>query len=367
MEFRVRSAVADTPAYVPGKPADPVPGLKSFKLSSNEHFMEPLPSVVEEATKAMSMVNLYGDPGVFDLTEQLAQHLRVNQNQLAFGAGASEILSALTHITTEPGTNVVMPWPSFEMYPQLALLGGATPVKVPLRSDGGHDLGGMVQAIDDSTRLVILCSPNNPTGGVVDRDEFDAFMAKVPRDVLVVLDQAYLEYMTSGGFDGIDALEHNPNLVVVRTFSKAHGLAGLRIGWAVAQPQVIAAMRTALLPFGVSRAAQLAASASLRHIAQVEIRAKEIAAIRDDLQERLRATGMQLKDSQGGYVWLPLGQTSAAFEQACRAKGVSVRHLGDGVRVSVGEDEAMDRVVEVATEMADRISTAGPINIEVTR
>lgn len=351
MDFRLRSAIADTPAYVPGKPAAPVAGQKAYKLSSNEHFMPPLPAVVEAATKSLQSMNLYGDPGVFDLTEELAQHTGVDPSSIVFGAGASELLAALVQVTAEPGTEVVYPWPSFEMYPQLTLLAGATPVQVPLREDLGHDLGAMAEAINDSTRLVILCSPNNPTGGPVGRDEFEEFMTKVPRDVVVVLDQAYFEYMTDGGFDGIDVASSHPNLVVVRTFSKAHGLAGLRVGWAVAHPDIVSALRTAILPFSVSRVAQAAASASLRLVSEVDVRAKEIAKIRDDLEDRLRELGVPVVNSQGGFVWLPLGGDSEAFEVACREVGIAVRRLDGGVRVSIGEEEAMDRVAEVAAEL----------------
>lgn len=354
MEFRVRSAVADTPAYVPGKPAAPVAGQKAYKLSSNEHFMSPLPAVVEAAAKSLETMNLYGDPGVFDLTEEMAQHVNVETNQLLFGAGASEILAALFHITAESGTEVVFPWPSFEMYVPLTLLEGATPIKVPLREDLGHDLDAMADAINDRTRLVILCSPNNPTGGPVEREEFEEFMAKVPRDVLVALDQAYFEYMVEGGFDGMDALPSHPNLVVVRTFSKAHGMAGLRVGWAVAHPDVISAMRTAILPFSVSRVAQAAASASLRLASDVDVRAKEVARIRDDMQARLREIGIPVAESQGGFLWLPLEDKAEEFESACREVGVAVRQLTGGVRVSIGEEEAMDRVAHVAAEMVAR-------------
>lgn len=352
MEFRVRSAIADTPAYVPGKPAAPVPGLKTYKLSSNEHFMEPLPAVVEATARTLNDVNLYGDPGVFDLTQELSEHVGLDHNMLIFGAGASEILAALIHVTAEPGTNVIFPWLSFEMYPQLALLAGATPIKVPLTDDLRHDLGAMADAITADTRLILVCNPNNPTGTPVSREEFDTFMARVPGDILVALDQAYFEYMTAGGFDGLSALDAYPNLVVIRTFSKAHGLAGLRVGWAAAHPDIIAALRTAVLPFSVSRPAQAAASASVRLSAEVEVRAKEIAHIRDSFAARLRDLGFPIPESQGGFVWIPLGDVAQEFEAACREHGVSVRRLGDGVRVSIGNEEAMERVVTVAAHLA---------------
>ncbi len=347
--MRLRSALSDTPAYIPGKPAAPAPGVTSYKLSSNENHLPPMPGVLEAIAKAAHAPALYPDPGAHRLTTALATALGVEAGQIILTAGASEALAALIHITSEPGTNVVFPWPSFEMYPQLVSLSGAQERPVALTSDAAHDLEAMAAAIDDDTSLVLLCSPNNPTGPVLTQDQFDDFMYRVPADVIVVLDEAYLEFSTAGdGVDGVESLQRYDNLVLVRTFSKAHGLAGLRVGYAVAAPSIIHEMRKAVAPFSVTDIAQAAAEESLTRASEVEVRAKEVAAARDRLAEQLRELGYDVPVSQANFVWLPLGAQSADFEAACRAAGLSVRNLGSGVRVSIGPDEAMDRIVDVA-------------------
>ncbi|MYM20917.1 aminotransferase class I/II-fold pyridoxal phosphate-dependent enzyme [Brevibacterium sp. 5221] len=347
--LRLRSALSDTPAYVPGKPAAPVAGVTAHKLSSNENHLPPMPGVIEAIAKAAGNPALYPDPGAHRLTTALAAHLGVEPHQLIFGAGASETLAAIIHITSGEGTNIVYPWPSFEMYPQLISLSGAQKRPVELTGSAEHDFAAMAAAIDDQTSLVLLCSPNNPTGPAIAQDAFDDFMYRVPSDVIVVLDQAYLEFVTAeSAVDGLDALERYPNLVLIRTFSKAHGLAGLRVGFAVASPTIIHEMRKAIAPFSVTDMAQAAAEESLARVADVEVRAKGIAAARDELAARLRELGFDIPDAQGNFVWVPAGARSADFEAACREAGLSVRNLGSGVRVSIGPDEAMDRIVDVA-------------------
>ena len=348
-QFRLRSSLTDTPAYVPGRPADPIPDVTSYKLSSNEHHLPPLPQVADAIAQAAGTPQLYPDPSAHDLTVALSSHLGVEPGEVVFGAGASEILSALIQVTGEPGSNIVYPWPSFEMYPQLISLSGATKRPVPLTAEAEHDLEEMALAVDDDTRLVLLCSPNNPTGPIITGQAFDDFMQRVPADVIVVLDQAYLEFISDDeAVRGIEALRTYPNLVLVRTFSKAHGLAGLRVGYAVAGAGIIHELRKSIAPFSVTDLAQAAAQASLTSIAEVEVRAKEVAALRDALAEGLRGAGWNVPRSHANFVWVPTGEKSADFEAACRAVGLSVRNLGSGVRISVGPQEAIDRAIEVA-------------------
>ncbi|GAA4284575.1 histidinol-phosphate transaminase [Brevibacterium daeguense] len=348
-KFAVRPALSTTPAYIPGKPPAAVEGIESYKLSSNENHLPPLPGVVEAAARAAGTPSHYPDPAAVALTEQLANHLGVPAERILFSAGASEMLASLARITLEAGTEVVYPWPSFEMYPQVTALAGATQHAVALTADFRHDLDAMAAAITESTRLVLLCSPNNPTGSVIRRAEFDAFMARVPSRVLVVLDEAYWEFGTDPeAVDGLAAQRTHPNLVVVRTFSKAHGLAGLRIGFAVADPEIILELRKAVLPFSVTAMAQAAARESLSRVSEVEVRAKEIAGLRDELISGLREQGWQVPESHGNYVWLPLTAGAADFEAQALAAGVAVRNLKDGVRISVGPEAAMSRVLEVA-------------------
>ncbi|GAA2095920.1 MULTISPECIES: histidinol-phosphate transaminase [Brevibacterium] len=361
--FRVRPALADTPAYVPGKPPAPVEGVQSYKLSSNEHHMDPLPAALEAILGAARTPHLYPDPSAHDLTAALAAHHEVPYDNVVVSAGASEGLSALIGITAEAGTSVVFPWPSFEMYPQVVSFTGAEKIAVPLADEGRMDLPAMLQAIREDTRLVLLCSPNNPTGAVMGQAEFDTFMEQVPADVLVVLDEAYVDF--APGSEGAASIRANgagldapvdsavglatyPNLAVLRTFSKAHGLAGLRVGYTLAQPGIIHEMRKSIAPFSVTAPAQAAAQASLAHLDEIAVRSKEVGVLRDELAARLREVGIPVPPSGGNFVWLPLGKRSQEFADACMAAGLAVRNLGAGVRVTVGPQEALDRLVDIA-------------------
>lgn len=349
-----RSSVASVPDYQPGKQPAEIPGLEPFKLSSNEHYLPPLPEVMQALAQPINPAG-YPDPAATALICELAAYLEVPQDHLIVGTGASEILTALAQVTLEEGTEVVYPWPSFELYPQAAALNAAVQKPIGLTEDFTHDLSAMAEAITDRTRLVLLCSPNNPTGPTISAAEFDSFMAKVPANVLVALDEAYWEFATDpSAVNGLHALHKYDNLVLVRTFSKAHGLAGLRIGYAVARPSVIAGLRKALVPFGVTQLSQQAALASLGHMEQVMQRAQTIAEARDEFADALRAQGWHVPDAQANFVWLPLKELSSAFEDACVAQSLAVRNLNDGVRISIGPPEAMRRVLDVAGEFRRR-------------
>ncbi|WP_209325578.1 aminotransferase class I/II-fold pyridoxal phosphate-dependent enzyme [Brevibacterium renqingii] len=351
--FLLRDALAQFPPYVPGKPPVSAPGLTPYKLSSNEHHLPPLPSVVEALTAASAVPGNYPDPSAGRLVADIAAHLDVDAAEVVPGAGASEVLSALTNITLEAGTSVVYPWPSFEMYPILASARGAEKRPVALLDNGRHDFQGLSAAIDDTTRLVLLCSPNNPTGPTITAAELDGFMAEVPPEVIVVLDEAYMEFATDAeAADGVAAFRRHPNLVLARTFSKAHGLAGLRVGFGIADAEIAGALRQVIAPFSVTAAAQAAAVESLAKVDEVAVRAKEIAAVRDRFAQDLRDLGFTVPDAQGNYVWVALdAEAAVAFEGACAEVAVAVRRLQGGVRVSIGPDEALDRVLKVAAEL----------------
>lgn len=345
-----RPALAAVPTYKPGKQPTAAPSLKPYKLSSNEHYLPPLPDVLEAVAEQINPAD-YPDPSASALISALSDYLQVPNDHITVGAGGSEMLTALSHITLEAGTEVVYPSPSFELYAQAAALNDAVQKPVGLTEDFRHDLPAMAQAITDRTRLVLLCSPNNPTGPTITKDEFEAFMAEVPPNVLVVLDKAYWEFITDpAAINGLAALNDYDNLVLVRTFSKAHGLAGLRIGYAVAKPHVISEVRKALIPFSVTATNQKAAIASLDRMNQVLKRAQTVAEVRDEFVAALRAQGWAVPDAQANFVWLPLGDLSTAFENACVAQSLAVRNLNDGVRISMGEPDAMQRVLQVATE-----------------
>lgn len=343
-----RDALDAVPNYKPGKQPTDVPGMTPYKLSSNELHLPPLPEILEAMTDIPNPAG-YPDPTASALIAGLSEYLDVPTDHIAVGAGASEIISALARVTTEAGTETVYPWPSFELYPQTAALNGGVLKPVALTETHEHDLSAMADAITDQTRMVMLCSPNNPTGTSIKQDAFETFMERIPSDVLVVIDEAYWEFCTDAdALDGLAAAKTYDNVVLVRTFSKAHGLAGFRVGYAVAQPQVIAALRKAILPFSVSQLSQNVALASLQQVGVVQTRAKSVAAAREEFIAALRAQGWEVSDAHANFVWLPLDDLAEAFEDACIAQALAVRKLTGGVRISMGEPEAMQRVLRVA-------------------
>ena len=349
---RLRSALDQVPAYVAGKPPAPRDGVTVYKVSSNENPYPPLPSVVEVIREAAEGVNRYPDMGVTALTDALAAHLDVPREQLATGTGSVGVLAQIIQSTCDPGDEVVYAWRSFEAYPIVVAIAGAVSVQVPLTADQRHDLDAMAAAITDRTRVVLVCTPNNPTGPSVTHAELEAFIAKVPRDVLVVVDEAYLEFVEGEGeVDGLSLRREHGNVMLLRTFSKAYGLAGLRVGYAVAPEPVAEALRKTATPFGVNLIAQAAAIASLKAKDELDVRVKEIVAERERVLAALADAGWQMTPSQANFVWFPLGERTADFVAACTEAGLSVRPYGsDGVRVTIGETEANDRLIEVARE-----------------
>ena len=232
---QVREAIANIPAYVPGKPPAPRPGVTTYKLSSNENPNDPLPGVLEAAVEAAATMNRYPDMGCTALYAALSERLGVPTTDLAAGTGSVAVLYHLLQAFCEAGDEVVYAWRSFEAYPIAVSVTGATSVRVPLTDGARHDLDAMAAAITERTKVVIVCTPNNPTGPSVGRAELEAFLAKVPPRVLVVVDEAYREFVRSD--DPVDAVElyrAYPNVVAMRTFAKAYGLAGFRVGYVVA-------------------------------------------------------------------------------------------------------------------------------------
>lgn len=350
----LRKALADLPAYVPGARV-PV-GAAAWKLSSNENPYPPLPSVVAAIADAAVDVNRYPDMYATELTATLADRLGVAQESVVAGTGSVAVLGHVLTAVCEAGDEVVLPWRSFEAYPIAIELAHARGVRVPVDADGRLDLAAMAAAVTRRTRVVLVCTPNNPTGPAVRDDELRTFLAAVPRDVLVVLDEAYVEFVRDPQApDALALFAEHPNVVVLRTFSKAYGLAGLRVGYAVARPRLAVGIRAASTPFGVSHVAQLAALASLRAEGELLTRVEALVAERTRMLEALRAQGWRVPDSQANFVWLPLGDHATTFAERCTRAGVLVRPFaGDGVRVSVGEPEATDLFLEVAAEHAPR-------------
>ena len=344
--IRIRPEIAALPAYRQGKQAD----ADSFKLSSNENPFDPLPGVVQ-AMQAATAFNRYPDASSPRLRARLAERFEVGADAVHVAAGSVSILFQLAQATSGPGDEILFSWRSFEAYPSLAVVAGSTAVTVPNAADAGHDLAAMAAAITERTRMIIVCSPNNPTGPVVTQADFDDFVARVPGDVLVILDEAYAEFVTDpAAVDGavVIAAGH-PNVVVLRTFSKAYGLAGLRIGYAVGHPAILAAARTTGIPLSVTAHAEEAALASLDAEDELRERVAHLARRRDELAARLREVGWDVPAAQGTFVWLPAGDRALEVAAAFESAGLIVRAFaGDGVRISIGEAEALDAVVSVA-------------------
>jgi histidinol-phosphate aminotransferase len=325
------------------------PGGKSYKLASNESPFGPLPSVAKAIAAAASEVNWYPDNTGAALTEAIARRHDVPAAHIALGCGSVGVTQQLLAAAAEPGTEVLFAWRSFEAYPILVPITGAADVRVPLR-DETHDLAAMADAITPRTRVIFVCNPNNPTGTVVRRPELEAFLDRVPADCLVVLDEAYSDYVRDADVpDGMKLYRDRPNVAVLRTFSKAHGLAGLRIGFLVGHEPVAAAVRITMLPFTVNVLAQTAAIASLAAedelLDRVDLAVKERVRVRDDLL----AQGWTVPPTEANFVWLRLGDDTQDFAAACARAGVSIRPYGDeGARISVGTEEANDEFLAVA-------------------
>ncbi|MEO7071258.1 MAG: histidinol-phosphate transaminase [Nostocoides sp.] len=351
-QVRLRAALARVPAYKAGRPAAPRTDLTAYKISSNENPYPPLPSVLDVVREAATEMNRYPDMAVTDLTDRLAQALDVAPERIATGTGSVGVLGQIIAATCDAGDQVIHAWRSFEAYPIVVALAGAESVMVGLDDRQRHRLDAMYAAITDRTKVVIVCTPNNPTGPGVTHAELARFVERVPEHVLVVIDEAYVEFVTMDDApDAIAIQRSHPNVVVLRTFSKAYGLAGLRIGYAVGSPDVVEALRKTAVPFGVSTIAQRAAIASLDAFGELEVRVKDLVAERERVLAELREQGWGIPDSQANFVWFPIGDQALAFAAACADAGLSVRPFdGDGVRVTIAETEANDRLLDVARQ-----------------
>jgi histidinol-phosphate aminotransferase len=345
---RFRQVLDQFTPYKPGKaPSDS--GSQSFKLSSNESPFGPLPSVVKVIAEAAAGINRYPDNGAAELTEAIAGRFAVPAAHVAVGCGSVGVVQQLLEAVGEPGTEVLYAWRSFEAYPYLSDLAGVTSVRVPLR-DEAHDLPAMAEAITGRTRLIFLCNPNNPTGTVARRAEIEEFLGRVPEDCLVVLDEAYSEYVRDPGVaDGITLYRDRPNVAVLRTFSKAYGLAGLRVGFMIAHEPVAAAVRKTMLTFSVNALAQAAALASLEAEPELLERVETVVGERERVRDALLGQGWSVPPTEANFVWLRLGGDTADFAARCDLRGVSVRAFGaEGVRVSIGDREANDAFLAAA-------------------
>jgi histidinol-phosphate aminotransferase len=351
----VRRSVAGLPRYVAGKAAGR--DIDAHKLSSNENPYPPLPGVLEATARACARLNRYPDMANSAVTAAVADRLSVHPTQLAFGAGSVAVLYSLLQTVCEPGDEVIFAWRSFEAYPIAVQLTGARPVPVPLGPGAVHDLTAMRAAVNQATRAILLCTPNNPTGPALAHDAVINFVDSLPEDILIILDEAYVEFVTDPqAVHGFEVLSGRTNVAVLRTFSKAYGLAGLRIGYGVMEPELAAAVRTASLPFGVSNVASAAAIASLAAEDELMARVAGLIKARDELAHGLLDLTFDVPDAQGNFVWLAAGPLTADYARAFAAGGIAVRPFvagdeEDGIRITVGEPEANSRVIAIASTL----------------
>jgi histidinol-phosphate aminotransferase len=331
---RLRPELAGLPVYVPGKN---VPG--SIKLASNETVLGPLPSVHAAIARAIDNVNRYPDNGCVDLKAALAMHLGSDfaPEHVAVGSGSVTLCQQLVQITAGAGDEVMIGWRSFECYLPIIQVSGAATVKVPL-TDHTHDLDAMLAAITERTRLIFVCNPNNPTSTVVDPDALTRFVDAVPPHVLIAIDEAYVEYVRDNMMpNSLELARTRSNVVVLRTFSKAYGLAGLRVGYAIGHQDLITSLDKVVMPFAVTNVAQAAAIASLDASNELMARTDALVAERTRVSAGLREAGYTLPPSQSNFVWLPLGARTTDFvQQAADARLVLRPFASEGVRITVG-------------------------------
>lgn len=349
---KLRPEMAKLPTYKAGKKVEPVDGLSAYKLSSNEIAHSPLPSVVAVIVDAATEINRYPDPFTSKLNQALADKFSISIDQIATGTGSVGVCQQIIQAVAGAGDEVIYAWRSFEAYPIITTIAGAVSVQVPLTDAGLHDLDAMLNAITPKTRVIFVCTPNNPTGGIVTQQQIDDFLAKVSRDILVVIDEAYVEFnRDENAIDGIATMKTNSNVGVLRTFSKAYGLAGLRVGYFIGPKNIAEAVRKTAVPFGVSNIAQVAAVASLEHEAELFERVEEVIADRIWFESELAQLGFKLPVSQANFVWLPLGDLTDEFAKRSEGIAVSIRPFpGEGVRISIGERPALERVISLAKE-----------------
>jgi histidinol-phosphate aminotransferase len=347
---KLRSDLDQIPAYKAGQRPAERPDVVTYKLSSNENPYPPLPSVLDAIMRAATQTHRYPDPFSQRLVTALAERFDVPESHIALGTGSVALCGQIIAAATHPGDEVLYAWRSFESYPIWTQISHAVSVQIPLTDGEQHDLPAMLAAITDRTRVIFICSPNNPTGAVVYRDELRAFLDAVPSDVLVILDEAYREFIVDTNVaDGLEMYREYRNVVVLRTFSKAYGLAALRVGFAIAHEGVASALRQMALPFGISTIAEEAAIASLNAEDELLDRVSRVAAERDRVWKALDAQGWDLTPAHANFIWLRLGEESTAFAHACEEAGITVRAFaGEGVRMTIAEPEANDRIIDVA-------------------
>lgn len=344
-----RSAVDRLPAYRPGKgaaQAEAEHGItNAIKLASNENPDPPLDSILAAVAQAAADAHRYADHRATALRERIARWLGVEREQVTVGAGSVGLLQQLFLTYVDPGDEVVYPWRSFEVYPVYTRLMGGVEVTTPLTTAHAFDLDALAAAVSPRTRMVVLATPNNPTGTALRTSELRRLLEVIDSSTVVVVDEAYREFVDPAFGDPVhDLLADYPNVVVTRTFSKAHGLAGLRVGYGIAHPELIAAIDKTLFPFAVNALAQAAAIAAIDAHAEIDARVARIRVERARVVAALDDAGWSIPDAQANFVYLPLGASTDDVYLALERRGVVTRPFsGEGIRVTIGSHEENDR------------------------
>jgi len=356
--------LARMPGYQAGVPTGQAPEAIAAgsiaQLASNESPFPPHPQVVEAIARTAAAVNRYPDPDATLLRRRLAERYETEPSRVAVGNGSCEILLAAADALCEPGAEILYAWPSFSMYPYLPALTGAREIRVPLAAGDVHDLEAMAAEVTAATQLLIVCNPNNPTATHIPAAEIAAFCERVPPHVTVILDEAYVEFQTNDDPDAtIDLLAEFPNLVVLRTFSKCYGLAGLRVGYAIGSASFRAAVDAVRQPFSVNALAQAAGAEAILHADDALLRVETTIAERLRVEEGLRELGLVTSESQANFSWIDLGDAEeAAVVAGLAARDIAVRPgtpLGDPghIRVSYGTPEENERFLRDLSEILD--------------
>jgi histidinol-phosphate aminotransferase len=364
MSVTFAEKLARMPGYQAGVPTGQAPEAIASggiaQLASNESPFPPHPRVVEAIQAAAGAMHRYPDPDATLLRRRLAERYETQPGRVAVGNGSCEILLAAAEALLEPGAEILYSWPAFSMYPYLAALTGAREIRVPLDADDVHDLDAMAAEVTAATQLVLVCNPNNPTGTHRPAAEIAAFCERVPPHVTVVLDEAYIEFQTNDDPDAtLDLLADFPNLVVLRTFSKCYGLAGLRVGYAIGSSTFRAAVDAVRQPFSVNALAQAAGAEAILHQDDVRRRVESTVAERLRVEEALAALGLQTAATEANFSWVDLGDADEGEVVAGLGERlVAVRPgtpLGDPghIRVTYGTPDQNDRFLAGLAEILD--------------
>ena len=353
---KLNPALRDLPVYQPGRPLEEVareigsPPDQLIKLASNENPLGPSPKAVTAMKTAASGIHRYPDGNVYYLRRQLSEKLNLQPNNLVFGNGSNEIIEFVAHALLGPGDEIVVSQYCFAIYPIVAKMMGAKVIEVPAR-DFGHDLPAMLKAITPNTRIVFVANPNNPTGTIATQKEVDELISGLPDDILLVMDEAYIEYQE----DAIDLLprirsKQHPNLLLMRTFSKIYGLAGLRVGYGIGHPDFIGSLEKVRQPFNLNAMAQAAAMAALNDEAHLNTARTQNQRGSDFLEDALNRAGIRCLQTAANFILIQVGDADRVTEDL-KQHGVIVRPMGgyglpEWIRVTIGTDDENKRFHE---------------------